>query len=152
MSKKTTSSTDEANPSWKSLESFVVLIGKWAWVIVLINGIIDVFWGLWGLFVESLLWTYGFFFGFYYVWYLIGGIVAIIFALLIIKRRFSDKCAAKDWDYLFNDVLILGGYRIPWMLIWGIIVEILLWYGGLAILIPAFLLIFMGPNPYKWKA
>lgn len=139
------------NPNWENIESFVTILGKWAWVIVIINGLIYIFSGIWGL-----IWTipaipYGATLGISTIWNIIGGIVVIILAIIIIKPRFSSKCAAKDWDYLLNDVLTLGNFRIPWMLIWGIIIEIFgNWWGGLPIIIPALLLIFMGPKPYDW--
>lgn len=126
--------------------SIVSLIGKWAWVIIIVNAIIYLIWGLSSFFVFA-------FFGiFTSVWYLIGAIIAIVFALLIIKKNFSDKCANQDWDALYNWVLVAGNTRIPWMLIWGIILEVFtVGWGGLAVLIPAILLIFAGPKPYKWS-
>ncbi len=84
--------------------------------------------------------------------YIIAGILAIAIALLLVKPRFSSKWADEDYDYLLNDVIKIGNYRIPLMLILGIILEILLqWWGGLIIIIPLLLLIFMGPKEYKWK-
>lgn len=131
--------TVEGNPNWPSVESFVSELGKWAWIVAIINGIIYI---LWGVFLIII---------FRGIWYIIGGIVTLIFAVVIVKPRFSDKCATKDWDYLLNDVLIIGNIRIPWMLIWGIILEVFgNWWGGLPIIIPALLLIFMGPKPYNW--
>ena len=78
--------------------------------------------------------------------------MAIIFAVALVKPRFSDKWADKDYDYLLNDVVKIGSLRIPLFLIIGIILEILLsWVGGLIILIPLLILIFAGPKEYKWK-
>jgi len=145
--------------------SIVSLIGKWAWVIIIVNAIIYVIWGLYSFFTAyavwqtlrnyyiSLGWTVPPFSGaFTPIWYLIGAIIAIIFALLIIKKKFSDKCGNKDWDALYDWVLVAGNIRIPWMLIWGIILEVFtVGWGGLAVLIPAVLLIFIGPKPYKWS-
>jgi len=144
-------SSSEGNPNWENIESFVTLLGKWAWVIVIINGLIYLFWGIWGLIWIIPAIPYGATLDIYTIWNIISGIAVIILAIIIVKPRFSNKCAAKDWDYLLNDVLTLGNLRIPWMLIWGIIIEILgNWWGGLPILIPAVLLIFMGPKPYDW--
>jgi len=85
------------------------------------------------------------------VMYLIGGVLAIILGIFFVKPRFSNKWAEDDYDYLLNDVIKIGKLRIPLMLIFGIILEILLsWWGGLIIIIPLLLLIFMGPKEYKW--
>ncbi len=143
-------SSSEGNPNWENIESFVTILGKWAQVIVIINGLIYTFWGIYGLII-GLSFPPLIFVSPFDIWNIIGGIAVIILAIIIVKPRFSNKCAAKDWDYLLNDVLTLGNLRIPWMLIWGIIIEILgNWWGGLPILIPALLLIFMGPKPYDW--
>ena len=105
--------------------------------------------GLWGLGGLGGLWLLGRAEG---VWYLIGAGLSVALAIIIIKPRFSNKCADKDWDSLINDVLVLGSIRIPWMLIWGIIITVVgQWWAGLTILIPVFFLIFAGPKPYNWK-
>lgn len=143
-------SSGEGNPNWENIESFVTILGKWAWVIVIINGAFYIFWGIYWLII-GLSFPPLIFVSPFDIWNIIGGIAVIILAIIIVKPRFSNKCAAKDWDYLLNDVLTLGNLRIPWMLIWGIIIQILgNWWGGLPILIPAILLIFMGPKPYDW--
>lgn len=96
------------------------------------------------------LWAGGVAYG---IWLIICAILIGILTLFIVKPRFSDKCASKDWDFLLNDVLVIGNVRIPWMLIIGIIIEILglWWWGGLAILIPMIFLLVAGPKPYNWK-
>jgi len=139
-------SIGEGNPNWENIESWVITLGKWAWVIAVINGLVYLLWGIiWFAFIPFS------FMDATYIWYIISGIITIIIAIIIVKPRFSSKCAAKDWDYLLNDVLTLGNLRIPWMLVWGILIEIFgNWWGGLPILIPAILLIFMGPKPYDW--
>lgn len=139
-------SSSEGNPNWENIESFVTILGKWAWVIAVINGVVYLLWGIiWFAFIPFS------FMNATYIWYIISGIITIIIAIIIVKPRFSSKCAAKDWDYLLNDVLTLGNIRIPWMLVWGILIEIFgNWWGGLPIIIPALLLIFMGPKPYDW--
>jgi len=139
-------SSGEGNPNWQNVEPFVTLLGKWAWVIAVINGLVYLFWGImWFAFIPFS------FMDATYIWYIISGIITIIIAIIIVKPRFSSRCAAKDWDHLLNDVLTLGNLRIPWMLIWGILIQIFgNWWGGLPIIIPALLLIFMGPKPYDW--
>lgn len=147
---------------WK-YEKTVYLVGKWAWIIVLIIGIIHILWAIYNIIVlyqvyQLVLSTYGpmiagaFQVNFFDIWNIIASIILAIFAFFIIKPRFSDKCAEKNWDYLLNDVLMIGSYRIPWMFIWLIICSIFgLGWAGLIIGIPAILLIFAGPKPYRWK-
>lgn len=152
VEKKETKSKSKkgSNPNWHKYESFVSELGKWAWIILLIHGIIYLIWGIFILAWDAVLWYWsGTALG---VWHIISAVVSFILAIFIIKPRFSDKCASKDWDSLLNDVLVVGKARIPWMLIWGTIVEIFgQWWGGLPILIPALILIFAGPKPYNWS-
>jgi len=129
-----------------SQASWVSFIGMIAWIIGIISGVINMFWG----FLTSPLVAIGI--G-YPIWLIISGILVILISFFIIFPKFSIKCSKKDWDSLLNWVLLLGNIRFPWMLLWGIIVSILgLGWGGLAIIIPALALIFAGPKPYEWKA
>lgn len=139
---------------WKHA-SWVSTLGKWAWVIGIINGIIDIIWGILGAVVIGAI-TIGWGIGPYgigfSIWLIIGGIIAILISLIIIKPKFSDKCAIKDWDSLYNWVLIIGKTRIPWMLLWGIIIEIFGYgWGGLPVIICSLALLFAGPKSYQWK-
>ncbi|MFX1388945.1 MAG: hypothetical protein ACFE9Z_02650 [Promethearchaeota archaeon] len=135
---------------WKHA-SWVSTLGKWAWLIAIASGIIDIIWGL-----SSVIWLstlpYGIYAMGFPIWLIISGILVAIIAFVIIKPKFSDKCANKDWDSLLNWVMS-ENFRFPWMLFWGIIVEILGYgWGGFAIIIPALVLIFAGPKEYKWKS
>lgn len=136
---------------WKHA-SWVSTLGKWAWIIGIISGIIDVIWGF-ATIVPLLAIPYGLglpFIGFS-IWLIISGILAILICFAIIRPKFSDKCAQKDWDSLLNWVMS-SSFRFPWMLFWGIIVEIFGYgWGGFAIIIPALVLIFAGPKKFKWK-
>lgn len=131
-----------------------VQFGKWAWLFGVIAGIITIFWaiiilsligsaGLWGYSEESEAQL---------IWYIIASIILIIFSFYI-KGRFCNKIAAKDYEGIYNDTITIGGYKIPWILIFGVFLEILgNWWGGLFLFVPAVLLIFMGPRKYDWKA
>ncbi|MGB5910280.1 MAG: hypothetical protein WBH31_03690 [Promethearchaeia archaeon] len=141
---------------WKH-ESLASGMGKWAWIVVLINGIIDVSYYAWVLFV-NIAWnatmpSYLHRPLFFPIWSMLWGVVIIIIAVAIIKPKFSNKCAAKDWDALYDWVLNLGKLRMPWMLVWGVIITIFgMWgWAGILILVPAFLLLFAGPKKYNWK-
>jgi len=146
----------EESTGWKH-ESLASGMGKWAWIVVLINGIIDVSYYTWVLFV-NIAWNAGLPSWaqrplLFPIWSMIWGVVIIIIAVAIIKPKFSNKCAAKDWDALYDWVLNLGKLRMPWMLVWGVIITIFgMWgWAGILILVPAFLLLFAGPKKYNWK-
>jgi hypothetical protein len=142
------------NPNWDSLESIVVTAGKWSWVIGLVNGLIYLFWSIYIYIVGSAVATWGVVIGSVFVtatWYLIGAILTIILSVFFVRPRFSKKCSSKDWDSLMDDVLVLGNLRIPWMFIWGILLEIFgQWWAGAPIIFVAVVLVFFGPKPYEW--
>ncbi len=141
--KKILTPTGEGHPNWPDIETFVSELGKWAWLIAIFVGILYFLLGITSSIIFWITPTD--------IWYIIGGLIVIILGIIIVKPKFSDKCASRDWDFLLNHVLILGNFRIPWMLIWGIIIEVFgNWWGGLPIIIPALLLILMGPKPYNW--
>ncbi|TFG30240.1 MAG: hypothetical protein EU532_01255 [Promethearchaeota archaeon] len=148
----------------EGLMNLANFLGKIAWIIVLIEGFIFIFWGIyylyWASVVTQVSEQYGVYsyvaadiatLTLYGVLYIIGGILGILFAVAFVKPRFSNKWADKDYDYLLNDVIKLGSTRIPLFLIIGIILEIFMsWWGGLIILVPLLILIFAGPKEYKW--
>ena len=142
--------------SWQ-YESLVSVLGKWAWIFGLINGIIEIISGIYLLSIEltalSVLGGYGYVPSFIGIWYIIGAVILIFLSFAIIRPKFSNKCAERDWEALYAWTLNLGGTKIPWMLIWGIIFTIFSWYywGGIFVLLPAILLIFVGPRPYNWS-
>ncbi|MFX0007034.1 MAG: hypothetical protein ACFFA7_04155 [Promethearchaeota archaeon] len=135
---------------WKHA-SWVSTLGKWAWVIGIVSGIIDIIIVLPSLLlILASLPLSAFLLG-YPIWWIISGVIVILLSFVIIKPKFSDRCANKDWDGLLNWVMS-DSFRFPWMLFWGIIVEIFGYgWGGFAIIIPALVLIFAGPKKYEWK-
>ncbi len=147
-----------STPKTWQFASIVSTLGKWAWIFGLINGIINLIWGIWLISVEISLLPYyqalgiapAYFGG---VWAIIGAIILIFISFAIIRPKFSNKCADQDWEALYSWTLALGNTKIPWMLIWGIIFTIFSWYywGGIFVLLPAILLIFMGPRTYNWS-
>ena len=135
--------------------SWVSTLGKWAWVIGLLNGLAGIIWSLYQFITLSALWAWipGYYVPTTEIWWIIASIVGIVISLLIIRPKFSNPCGAKDWDALYGWVLNLGGLKVPWMFIWGLLLFVFGWYGwaGLAVLIPAVMLIFAGPKEYKWS-
>ena len=136
--------------------SWVSTVGKWAWVIGILNGLVGIFWAIYQIIVLTALWAWlpGGYVLTTEIWWIIASIVGIVISLLIIRPKFSNPCGAKDWDALYSWTLNLGGLNIPWMFIWGLLLFVFGWYGwaGLAVLIPAVMLIFAGPKEYNWSS
>jgi len=122
--------------------SWVSELGKWAWILVLVNGALQILFNLFSIMTLPIL----------SIWKISWGVIEILIAIAVIKPKFSDKCASRDWDALYGWVLKLGSLKLPWMLVWGIIFEMfgLHVWGGLPVLIPAIMLLFVGPKPYEW--
>jgi len=118
--------------------SWVSTLGKWAWVIGILNGVFGI--------LYSIL--------FFQIWNIFLIIIGIAISFLVIKPKFSEPCGEKDWDALYGWVLNLGDFNVPWMLIWGIILLYFGWWswGGFAVLIPAVMLLFAGPKEYNWSS
>ena len=130
--------------------SWVSSLGKWAWIIGILNGVIGL------LYIVGLLiiyWWIPFYLG-TQIWNIILIIIGILISFLVIKPKFSKPCGEKDWDALYGWVLNLGGFNVPWMLIWGILLLYFGWWswGGFAVLIPAVMLLFAGPKEYNWSS
>lgn len=156
-----------AESEWQHA-SWVSSLGKWAWIILILWGIISIILNLILILPTIALWEYArslwvlAFPGTPYtvphpivelIWPIIGAIILLAVSFIIIRPKFSKPCGNKDWDALYSWTLKLGGFNIPWMLIWGIILELFSWYyvGGLVVLIPAVMLLFVGPKEYKWS-
>lgn len=141
-----------AESEWQ-YASWVSLIGKWAWIIGLLNrifGIIFNIYFLWGIYVLYRLFYFSLFIP--YIYNMILCIIGITIALLIIRPKFSIPCGEKDLYALHRWGLNLGNVNIPRMLIWGFLLFFFGWYGwgGLAVLIPALIIIFADPRGFKW--
>ncbi len=129
--------------------SWVSTLGKWAWVIGVLNGLIGI---LYIVGYSVILWWYPLYWT-DQIWNIISIIIGIAISFLVIKPKFSKPCGEKDWDALYGWTLNLGGLNVPWMLIWGILLLIFGWWGwgGLAVLVPAVMLLFAGPKEYNWS-
>ena len=136
--------------------SWVSTLGKWAWVIGIINGLFGILWYIYQFIVLSAAWAWlpGAYVPTTEIWNIIVSIIGIAISFLVIKPKFSKPCGEKDWDALYGWVLNLGGFNVPWMLIWGILLLYFGWWswGGYAVLIPAIVLLFAGPKEYNWTS
>ncbi len=141
---------------WKNA-SIASTLGKIAWILGVVGGIVELIFGI--IFVtsrapkfptgwETIIHPY-------YVYYIIAGIVCILLSIIIIKPKFSDKCANQDLDALYDWVLKLGSIRLPWILIWSIILmsfgTVWLSWGGDLMFVVFSLLIISGPKKFVWK-
>ena len=134
--------------------SWVSTLGQWAWLIIVIISLISIFWELIILIpVIIILGIYGLTSSGISSWNIFANIIGIVIALLVIRPKFSNPSGEKDWDALYGWVLKLGDFNIPWMFIWGLLLFLFgTFWGGLSVLIPAFMLIFMGPKEYNWSS
>ncbi|NVM45281.1 MAG: hypothetical protein HWN79_10215 [Candidatus Lokiarchaeota archaeon] len=152
---------------WKHA-GWVSSLGKWAWIILFVLGIIHIIVGLATAIPLIVAWENAraawvlAFPGTPFptpmpignlIWNIIGAVISIVVALFIIRPKFSKPCGEKDWEALYGWTLKLGGAKVPWMFIWGIVYAIFGWYSWPAIfvLLPAIMLIFAGPRKYEWK-
>ncbi len=136
---------------WKHA-SWVSFLGMIAWIIGIISGVINLIWGFVGIIPLAAIPIFGAALMGPFIWLIISGIIAILVSFFIILPKFSLKCSKKDWEYLLNWRMSLGTTKFPWMLFWGIILEIFSYgWGGFAVFIPALVLIFAGPRKYEWK-
>ena len=128
--------------------NWVSQLGKWAWIIGIIGGLIDIIIGVSQLAIPYI----GFLFIGNTIWLVISGIIAIIISFAIIKPKVSNKCAQKDWDHFYNWVWKLGSFRFPFVLFWGILLEVFGYgWAGVPVIVVAIMLIFIGPKEYKWS-
>jgi len=155
---------------WKHA-GWVSGLGKWAWIVLLVQAAIRIVAEL-GTFLSNIAawltaqaaWVSVFSTPYpvamplgplvVLIWGLIGAIISLVVTLIIIRPKFSKPCGDKDWDTLYEWTLSLGSLRVPWMFIWGAIFAIFSWYSAPAIFIilPAVMLIFAGPKKYNWTS
>ncbi len=151
--------------TWKH-EGWASFLGKITWIILLINSLVYILLNIYWMSAAYTAWndlktyyqtlgvpfTATFTVDASWIWGIVSAIILIIFAIAIVRPRFSNPCSEKNWDYLLDDVLKLGSIRFPWMLVWGIIAEIFgQWWGGAPIFVIALFLLFDGPKQYEWK-
>jgi hypothetical protein len=132
---------------WSNYEKYLVIYGKWAWlnplifaVVYLIFAIVLMASSVASLFIGTI------------VWELICVAVSVVFAILWVRPKFSNKCANREWQALVDDAIVIRNIKIPKMLLVGVIVEIFGYgWSGALILGPALLIIFLAPVTFSWK-
>ena len=76
--------------------SWVSTLGKWAWILGLISGVIDIIAGLYYTITLGLIPFIGAYWMGIGIWWIISGIIAILISFAIIRPKVSVKCAQKD--------------------------------------------------------
>lgn len=130
--------TEKRLNRWTKVKAPIKWIGTYAWLITSIIAFGFFIFGFIRIFTRNSLWSFIF-------W-------GIAFGLSIyFLKPYSEKYKEEQWYYLVNDVWVLGKLRIPKLLILSISIDILLLgFGGLFVVIPIILVIFLGPTPIKW--
>ncbi|RLI63706.1 MAG: hypothetical protein DRO88_09235 [Promethearchaeia archaeon] len=141
---------------WNTIEKYVVFTGKWSWLVLignilvyLIAGIIALIGGIAlnrniGGNIGNAAIGSG-------IWMMIGAILSGLLIFFFVLP-FSKKIAARDYNFLVNDVVVLGKLRLPKMLLLGIILEVFTQgWGGLFVLVPALCICFLGPAYMRWR-
>lgn len=155
--------------TWKNLEPWISRAGEWSWILVIVSSIIGLIVSIvgfasglsaWNNYQDAIagyedLFPYtGAEMGtivFGLIWAIISILITIVVAAIFIKP-FAQRCKARDWEGLLNNVFVIAGYRIPKMLVLGIVLEIFTdFWGGLLVLIPAILILLIGPIKHQWK-
>ncbi|MBN2157565.1 MAG: hypothetical protein JW776_16075 [Candidatus Lokiarchaeota archaeon] len=141
--KSVKTSSSDSSSTWESLEPFVTVLGKYAWIFVLVSGVVHIILGI--VYITTLRIGSG-------IWALINAGVLIALSIIWVKPKFSELCGNKEWEKLLTDVVVIDKIQIPWMLIMGVLLEIFGYgWGGLFVLVCALFIIFLGPRKYEWK-
>jgi hypothetical protein len=143
-----------SNAIWNFVGPYMKEIGKYQWIVCLIvcgirllvylfAGIPFITLGVYDLYVQENIWDG-----------LIKVIILVVLILIWVKPKFSSRLEKEQFDVLLKETVQIGSIKIPMMLIMGVVMTIIGWgesyaFGAL-VLLPALLIIFFGPIPYKW--
>lgn len=134
------------DPSWKSLEKWVSLGGQFSWVLFVIWIIVRLISIIvLGIVPDTRVK------GWFYVFWGFLSITVIIYLGITFLKPFAIKCKEKDWSYLVNDVIVFDIYRIPKMLVLGLVLLIFSSWGSSLVILVSLFIIFMGPEEVQWK-
>jgi hypothetical protein len=157
-SSATKTASGSSNQVWDFIGRYIPIAGKWAWIVMLIGGLITIIIGLLVYLPVAAIWgsipsIMGPYVG-ALAWEIIKAIIMVAFAIIWVKPKFSNRIAAEKYDEVLDDAIKISTIRIPWMWIMGVILVIFSgWSWGWIILGPAIIITFFGPSaPYNWKA
>ncbi len=109
---------------WPRIENYVQIVGKYSWIFAFVGAL--VFEILAFVSISSRLYANA-------IWDVIITAVDAICLFIYVYSRFGKKAQNKEWQWLVDDVLKVGLYRIPWMLIFGVILEVFGYWSGLGV-------------------
>ncbi len=127
--------------TWLKLEKPIGLLWPWLWRVT--AAIVVVIW------IFSLVRLFQFSFWNFIQFLLTTGAV-MLFGLFY--SRYANVMNQKEYNFLANDVFVVGNLRFPKILViaLGINLGLYLW-GGLLILIPVVLFVIFSPIKIQWK-
>ncbi|MBD3353830.1 MAG: hypothetical protein GF364_20275 [Candidatus Lokiarchaeota archaeon] len=135
------------NPVWDFIGPYMPEIGKWGWLaLIILNAIVFLVDIIAYAIANAIIPVGGF-----PVYSLIALIVNVVLSLLWIKPKFAEPLVEQKYAKVLEDVIEIKNFRIPIILLVGIIVEIF-GYGwtGLVVLAPVLIILLFGPVPYYW--
>lgn len=141
---KTSKPKSGDNSTWDSLEEIISIGGWLSWFLLMFAVL--------GLIIQIF---FNFFNGntFWGIWYILSAVFTI-YVIITYGKIYSDKCKAKDWKFLMTDIVIIGKFRIPKMLAFGVLLFFLAQgWGGFLVYVTAFLIYFLSPEKgtHKWQ-
>src|SRR5271157_3411335 len=140
--------TQQSVVTWK-FEAIAERIGALAWLPPLISAGIDISFAFIGCCVPvPAIWVLAYAGHSYGIitWSFIRGLACLIITVVYVYKPITAACKKRDWEFLFNDIYNFGKFRMPKMLFFGILLEVFSYgYAGVLVLVPAMLLIFVGP-------
>jgi len=128
------------NAIWRALSPHFPQFSRYISMILLIGNLIFLFFA-WFPFVNQPLPVLE-------LIMLIGNLMIIG---LYIQPFFVRYCVIEEYEKIINDAILIKNFRFPKCLFFGILTSIFDYWFGLALLIPAIILVFLSPFPFQWK-
>ncbi|MHA1684106.1 MAG: hypothetical protein ACTSUE_24415 [Promethearchaeota archaeon] len=129
------------NDTWDSwAEKLVVGLGKWSWLIVLLAACWYIWRGIWWSIFALWLVNTG-----RAIWNFVCAVALLVILFMYVLPKFTKQVKAKDWQGMMDDAIPFGSFKMPKMLLFGIILEIFGYYGGAGVLICSILIMLLAP-------
>ena len=126
---------------WLKLEKPLGILWPWLWRVTAVIAL--------GLWIYSLVNLFSF--GFWrIILFLLNSGALVLFGWFY--SRYTEVMNQKEYNFLTNDVIIVGKHRIPKILVITLGINLGLYLlGGLLILVPVVLFIIFSPVKIQWK-
>ena len=123
--------------TWDSLEDIISIGGWLSWFLLMLAAI--------GMIIQIFT-NFGKGYIFWGIWYTLSTLFTV-YTIITYGKVYSDKCKAKDWEFLMTDMLIIGTLEIPKMLAFAVLLFIFTqFWGGFLVYASAFLIYFFYPK------